>query len=92
MVMDYCWKQIQYDIGSKKKTSLLVNMTQQREGKKQRKQNKTVCCTYETVLFTRLHPAHPVFVPILPPGEVQALWSQNHDTEKIHRIAVRTSG
>ena len=29
--------------------------------------------------------AHPVSVPILPPREIQALWSQNHDKEILHR-------
>ena len=33
---------------------------------------RTVCCEEHT---------HPVSVPILPPRESQALWSQNHDTE-----------
>ena len=40
-----------------------------------------VCSSHETVLSTRRHPVHPVSVPILPPREIQALWSQNHDRD-----------
>ena len=47
-----------------------------------------VCSSHETVLSTRRHPVHPVSVPILPPREIQALWSQNHDTEILHCNAV----
>ena len=28
-----------------------------------------MCCSYETVVSTSRHPAHPVSVPILPPRE-----------------------
>ena len=48
--------------------------------------------SYETVVSTRRHPAHPVSVPILPPREIQALWSQNHDTEILHTNVVSRVG
>ena len=36
-----------------------------------------VCvCSHETVLSSRLHPAHPVSALVLDPRGVQALWSQ----------------
>ena len=43
-----------------------------------------VCSSHQTVLSTRRHQPHPVSVPILHPREIQALWSQNHDTEIRH--------
>ena len=40
-------------------------------------------------LCTRRHPAYPVSVLTFRPREILALWSQNHDTEIIHRNAVK---
>ena len=39
-------------------------------------------------LYARRHPAHPVSVLILHPtrGKIQALWSQNYDTETLHIV------
>ena len=34
-------------------------------------------------LSVDMHAAHPVSVPILPPMETQALWSQNNGTADI---------
>ena len=47
-----------------------------------------MCSSHETVLSTGRHLAHPVSVLILPPREIQALWSENHDTEILHCNAV----
>ena len=43
------------------------------------------------VLSTRRHPAHPVPVLIhhLSNREIQALWSQNYDTAKLHRCVIQ---
>ena len=45
-------------------------------------------------LYARRHPAHPVSVLILHPtrGKIQALWSQNYDTETLHRNVVKGVG
>ena len=45
-----------------------------------------------SVPSTRRHPAHPVSVAILLPREIQALWSQNHDTEILHTNVVSRVG
>ena len=47
-----------------------------------------MCSSRETALSTRRHLPHPVSVSILAPREIQALWSQNHDAEILHRNAV----
>lgn len=40
--------------------------------------------SHETVVFTRLHPAHPVPVPTIhPTSEKEVVWAQSHDTEII---------
>ena len=44
-------------------------------------QENYVCSSHQTVLSTRRHATHQVHVPILPPKEIQALWSQSYDTK-----------
>ena len=48
-----------------------------REVTHKQKPRLCVCSSHQTVFSTRRHAAHPVSVPILPPREMQAVWSHN---------------